>query len=228
MHTKAMTRRCVLTRDYRSPSSPTATPAARSHSGARCALPRAPRGRRAAPPARRAQPRLGARGGRRAAVILSAGAIAGSRPARRRPASARTTIAAVQRALGVEADGVIGPGDAQRDEALPALQAASSRRRPASARRRSRPWASNPDDGAGAGCVARTRCSQRIAQLRVRRRPEGDLRRRALPRQVPVRPRDVAQRRRHGRPGGGLRGRAGPPRRKLLAREGTSPWPRCG
>ena len=62
-----------------------------------------------------------------------------------------------------------------------------------------------------------------IAAVRVGRQPARRQRRRRLPRQVPVRLRDVGARRRQRRPGGCARGRAGPPRghalrpRRLLA-----------
>ena len=180
-------------------------------------LARAPRHRGAAPPAHAAR--------RGSALVATAGLFilergrgrrhgrragrAGARQGddRRRPARARHRGRRRPRA-----------GDAARDQALPA------RARP-EARRHARP----ADAEARSASIPRTRRPRSasldprlepIAQCESGGDPTGRLGGRALPRQVPVRSRDLAQRRRQGRPGEGVRGRAGSPRREAARARG--------
>ena len=120
--------------------------------------------------------------------------------------AAGSTVKALQRALGVPADGIYGPQTRravrrfQRSHGLVVDGLAGSQTLRAlgvSARSARR-----------GGATARAGADRAV---RVRRQPARGLGRRPLPRQVPVLEGDVALGRRQWQPGPGLGGRAGPP-----------------
>ena len=138
-------------------------------------------------------------------------------------ASVRSTgssVAALQSALGVAADGVYGPQTRaavrrfQRSRGLAADGIAGPVTLAAlglSGRTTSSGGGSAPS-GSSSSTLAEDR------RMRVRREPGRRLALRPLPREVPVLARDVARPRRQRRPCRGLRSRAGPHRRKAARR----------
>ena len=123
-----------------------------------------------------------------------------------------------------------GPADQARDQALPARQR-PDRATASSARRRSRALGLDTTSTAPRrGVLARASgVLERIAAVRVRRRPDRGLLHRPVPRQVPVQPRA------RGAPTAARATRPPLPRptqdriaAKLYAAEGTAPWPVCG
>ena len=112
----------------------------------------------------------------------------------------RRAVRRFQRAHGLQVDGVAGPATL-RALGLGRVRAAA------------------PATGAGAAsAVARDASAgsgrlERIARCESGGDPDGRLGERAVPREVPVRPRHLARARRPRRSGPRLRGRAGPPRR---------------
>ena len=141
--------------------------------------------------------------------------------------SAGSTVAALQTALGITADGVYGPNtrravrNYQRNQGLAVdgiagpvtlshLGLAGSAARARHAARLGR-W-------------QRHRAERHAGQdrpVRVLRQPDRGLRVRPVPREVPVLARDLARVRRHRRPRRRPRGRAGPHRRRAATRPGA-------
>ena len=177
--------------------------------------------------ARRRRVILRGRAGLTLAVVLSAvaagGAVAQDAAAPPAPGvQSADTVRALQQKLGISADGVYGPKTRaavkrfQRAHGLMADGVAGPRTLAALG-----VTAAAPEPQAEASDTSAAPASdadgtlQRIAQLRVGRQPDRRVRRRHLPRQVPVRPHDVARdggyRRSRRRP----RGRAGPHRRPV-------------
>jgi hypothetical protein len=108
----------------------------------------------------------------------------------------RAAVKRFQRAHGLTADGVAGP------QTLAALGVSAA------------PKAKEADDSSAARVERRRRCHAAAHRaVRVGRQPERGVSRRHLPRQVSVRPRDMARDGRQRRPRRRARGRAGPHRR---------------
>ena len=165
-----------------------------------------PEGRRRAPAAPHARPSQRRRRARR-----RAGARRGAMAQRRRGSGAAAAssvqgsgVVALQRALGIPADGIYGP---QTRQAVRAFQRSQGLVVDGIAGPQT--LAALGLSGAAWAAVQRRLHARADRAVRVGRRPDGRLARRALSRQVPVLARDMARDGRHGRSRAGGRVRAG-------------------
>ena len=130
-------------------------------------------------------------------TLVAGGAVAADGPAAsggRRPSASGTV--ALQRALGVAADGVIGPVTRPRDPQLPAQPRPRRRRhrRPGDARQPRHLRLDGEDEGAGDRTTGGSATLARIAQCESGGNPTAVSSHRPVPRQVPVLARHLARR----------------------------------